>query len=143
MKEIGIISEAGLKDAAIRILDEFPGERIFALSGELGAGKTTFIKVFCDELGVSDIVTSPSFSIINVYLADSGDVVYHFDFYRILKLQEVLDIGYEEYIYSGDYCFMEWAEKIKELLPSSYVYISIEKDEDEKSRLLRYGLIKQ
>jgi tRNA threonylcarbamoyladenosine biosynthesis protein TsaE len=140
LKEIIILSEEGLAAAAQEILDAFPEERIFAVSGELGAGKTTFIKVFCDLLGVRDTVTSPSFSIINVYLGGQGGMVYHFDFYRIRKLQEVLDIGYEEYIYSGDYCFLEWAEKIEELLPESYVYIAMQKEGEEEGRLIKYRL---
>ncbi len=143
MKEIRLNSEKDLSGAAHEILDAFPQERIFALSGELGAGKTTFIKTFCKILDVNDVVTSPSFSIINVYLSERGEIIYHFDFYRILKPQEVMDIGYEEYVYSGDYCFMEWAEKIQELLPERYVYISMEKAAMDEERLIRYGLVQR
>lgn len=119
---------------ARRILNEFPDERVFALYGELGAGKTTLIKAFCEVLMVNDDVTSPSFSIVNEYEAGGIDLIYHFDFYRIKKLEEVLDIGYEEYLYSGYYCFLEWADKIEELLPETYVYIAITKSDKGEGR---------
>jgi tRNA threonylcarbamoyladenosine biosynthesis protein TsaE len=119
---------------ARKILDEYPEERVFAFYGDLGAGKTTFIKALCQILGVTEEVTSPSFSIINEYEAGGIDLIYHFDFYRIKKLEEVLDLGYEEYFYSTDYCFLEWPDKIDELLPESYVYISITKSENDKNR---------
>ncbi len=131
---LNVQSIAELPDAIRQILKMFPGERVYALSGELGAGKTTIIKFFCQALRVTDIVTSPSFSIINEYHCENDESVYHFDFYRIKKPEEVMDIGYEEYIYSGYYCFMEWAEKIEELLPAEYVYILINKDGEEENR---------
>ena len=119
---------------ARKILLAFPDERIFALYGDLGSGKTTMIKALCDVLGVNDEVTSPSFAIVNEYEAGGIDLIYHFDFYRIKKLEEVLDIGYEEYLYSGYYCFLEWADKIEELLPEAYVYISITKNDHDEGR---------
>jgi tRNA threonylcarbamoyladenosine biosynthesis protein TsaE len=127
---------------ARKILDEYPDERIFALYGELGAGKTTMIKALCNALGVTEEVTSPSFAIINEYEAGGIDLIYHFDFYRIKKLEEVMDIGYEECLYSGYYCFLEWAEKIEELLPDTYVFINITKNERDKGRKITTSLIK-
>lgn len=126
---------------AARILEQAGQERVFALYGDLGAGKTTLIKALCNKLGVTDAVTSPTFSIINEYIAEGNELVYHFDFYRITRLEEALDIGYEEYLYSGYYCFLEWADKIEELLPEHYVYISIGKSNDEKTRRLTVSLI--
>jgi tRNA threonylcarbamoyladenosine biosynthesis protein TsaE len=119
---------------ARKILETYPEERVFAFYGDLGAGKTTLIKALCDVLGVNDEVTSPSFAIINEYEAGGIDLIYHFDFYRIKKLEEVLDIGYEEYLYSGYYCFLEWADKIEELLPETFVYIAITKNDDDEGR---------
>jgi tRNA threonylcarbamoyladenosine biosynthesis protein TsaE len=126
-----------LSNVARKILEVYPDERVFAFVGDLGAGKTTMIKAFCDVLGVTDEVTSPSYAIINEYVTGSQDLIYHFDFYRIRKIEEVLDIGYEEYLYSGHYCFLEWADKIEELLPEHFVYISISKDENDLSRIIK------
>lgn len=128
------VSLAEIPGLARKILDEYPDERVFALYGDLGAGKTTLIKALCHALGVTEDVTSPSFGIINEYDAGGVDLIYHFDFYRIQKLEEVLDIGYEEYLFSGYYCFLEWADKIEELLPAAYVYITIKKNENNKGR---------
>ena len=115
-----------LPDIAKSILEATKGLNVFAFYGKMGAGKTTFIKAFCKTLDVIDEVNSPTFSIINEYFTSSDDSIYHFDFYRIKKIEEVFDIGYEEYIYSNNYCFLEWPELITELLPPSFVYISIE-----------------
>lgn len=110
---------------AAKALLKFAGEnKIFVFQGEMGAGKTTFIKSLCKELGVHDVVNSPTFSIVNEYAA-GDEVVYHFDFYRIKNLQEAYDIGYEEYFYSGHLCLIEWPERITELLPQSYLKIEI------------------
>ncbi len=133
-------AEAELPETAARIMKSYPGNRVFAFYGDLGAGKTRFIKAFCQVLEVSDDVASPSFSIINEYRSSSGDLIYHFDFYRIKKAAEVLDIGFEEYIYSGAWCFMEWPEKIAELLPDGYVYIKIKELEEGKARSITCGL---
>ncbi len=119
-------SPADLPAVAREILRTMPGERIFAFYGEMGAGKTTFIKAFCEVLGSNDVVSSPTFSLVNEYEGSGGEVLFHFDFYRIKKLEEVFDIGFEEYVYSGNYCFLEWPERITELLPEKYVQISIE-----------------
>jgi len=111
--------------AAGALLKEFPGARVFAFYGGMGAGKTTFIKALCAVLGVADIVQSPTFSIVNEYKTTAGDSIYHFDFYRIKKTGEVFDIGYEDYLYSGSYCFMEWPELIESLLPDDAVKVRI------------------
>ena len=100
---------------------------VFALYGKMGAGKTTFVKTVCEALGVTDVINSPTFAIVNEYRAEtSGELIYHFDFYRINKLDEVYDMGYEDYFYSGAVCFIEWPELIEELLPENTVKVSIE-----------------
>jgi tRNA threonylcarbamoyladenosine biosynthesis protein TsaE len=132
---------AEIPDIARQIIDEYPDERVFAFFGDLGAGKTTLIKALCQVLGVTEEVTSPSFAIINEYESGGIDLIYHFDFYRIKKLEEVLDIGYEEYLYSGYYCFLEWADKIEELLPARYIYITITKNENDKGRNITTSFI--
>ena len=132
-----------LPSIAGKILDAFPDETVFALYGNLGAGKTTLIKAFCEVLGTEDEVTSPSFAIVNEYHCKHDELVYHFDFYRIKKLEEVMDIGYEEYLFSGWYCFLEWADKIEELLPGSYVEILIERNEpDDLRKILVNRIVK-
>ncbi len=114
-------------DAAADAFLEAVGERrLIAFFGNLGAGKTTFIKALCDRLGVDDNVCSPTFTIVNEYRAASGDSVFHFDFYRIDSLREAQDLGLEEYFYSGCFCFMEWPEKVSELLPEEIVEVRIE-----------------
>ena len=124
-----IKSESDLPGAAIELLTINPDVRIFAFYGSMGAGKTTFIKAICNELGVADIVQSPTFSIINEYKTVNGQSIFHFDFYRIKKTEEVFDIGYEDYFYSGSYCFLEWPELIEQLLPADTLRISISGDD--------------
>ncbi len=123
--KITVKSEADLVPAAKQLIAAYPASRVFALYGSMGAGKTTFIKVLCHELGVADIVQSPTFSIINEYKTDDDHSVFHFDFYRIRSTAEVFDIGYEDYIYSGHYCFVEWPELIESLLPDDAIRIRI------------------
>jgi tRNA threonylcarbamoyladenosine biosynthesis protein TsaE len=118
-------SEAGLPGAAAEILGKHPEDRIFALYGGMGAGKTTFIKALCKQLGVLDVVQSPTFSIINEYKTGNGESVFHFDFYRIKKLDEAYDLGYEDYLYSGSRCFIEWPGLVESLLPPGTVRIRI------------------
>ncbi len=112
-----IFYETQINIVAKKLLKTFPGKRVFAFYGEMGAGKTTLIKGICNYLGVLDTVTSPTFSIVNEYQTREGGIVYHFDFYRISKIEEVMDMGYEEYFFSSNYCFVEWPEKIENLLP--------------------------
>ncbi len=114
-----------LPEVAHQLLNTFSDERFFAFFGKMGVGKTTLIKELCAELGVEDNVCSPTFAIINEYSDRDDEPVYHFDFYRMKSLAEAYDIGYEEYFYSGNYCFTEWTEKIEELLPEHYVRIDI------------------
>ena len=115
--------------AAAEFLKELGDRRIVAFYGSMGAGKTTFIKAVCEALGVTDTVNSPTFAIVNEYLAASGESIYHFDFYRIKKLEEAYDFGYEDYFYSGDLCLIEWPELIEELLPEDTVRVKIEEIE--------------
>ena len=122
-------SENDLIPAAEKLLAAFPENRVFAFYGKMGAGKTTFIKVICRALGVTDVVQSPSFAIINEYKTNEGDSIFHFDFYRIKKIEEVFDIGYEDYLYSGSYCLIEWPELIESLLPADVVKVNISGDD--------------
>lgn len=101
-----------------------------AFYGAMGAGKTTLIRELTAQLGVTDMVTSPTFALVNEYQSEGGKVIYHFDFYRINRLEEVYDLGYEEYFYSGDLCLVEWPELIEELLPEDVVKVKIEEQED-------------
>ena len=106
------------------------GHGVVLLEGEMGAGKTTLVKYLVRELGSDDGVTSPTFALVNPYLLRNGQTVYHFDFYRIKKLSEVYDMGYEDYFYSGALCFIEWPELVEELLPGDAVKVTIEELED-------------
>jgi tRNA threonylcarbamoyladenosine biosynthesis protein TsaE len=116
------------KGTARRIIDGYPDHRVFAFHGDLGAGKTTLIKAFCEVLGVSDATSSPSFAIVNEYRAASGDPVYHFDLYRLKDARELEGIGFTEYVDSGHYCFIEWPELAAELLPPGTVHLSLKTD---------------
>ncbi len=131
-KQFVVISISGLNVVAKEMLDFISDHKIVAIEGKMGAGKTTLIKSFCDALGVEETVSSPTFSLVNEYMDALGDSIYHFDFYRIKKLEEVYDIGYEEYFYSDKYCFIEWPEMIAELLPGTHVKIQIEVGENEE-----------
>lgn len=122
---------AELPEIAEQILRAFPDERIFLFYGSMGAGKTTFINVLCRALDVKDSTSSPTFSIVNEYDSGNGSL-YHFDFYRLKDETEAFDLGYEEYFYSGNYCFVEWPEKIANLLPLHYVKIEIEATDNQE-----------
>lgn len=120
-----------IRTAAKAFIEQMDQNTVFAFYGKMGAGKTTFIKAVCEELGVSDVVNSPTFSIVNEYRSDdTGELIYHFDFYRIQKIDEVYDMGYEDYFYSGAFCFIEWPELIEDLLPGDVVKVTIEENED-------------
>ena len=130
-------ASAGLHEhdkIAGQILDKYPETRLFALSGPMGAGKTTFIKSLCKHLEVKDTVNSPTFSIVNEYRTKDNVPVYHFDLYRMRKPEEMLDIGYEDYFYSGNYCFIEWPEVAADLIPDECLYITIVVDDESKKR---------
>jgi tRNA threonylcarbamoyladenosine biosynthesis protein TsaE len=114
-----------LSSAAKALLSFAGDQKLFIFEGEMGAGKTTFIKAVCAELGVKETVSSPTFSIVNEYVAGT-QVIYHFDFYRIKNLQEAYDIGYEEYFYSGNICLIEWPERVAALLPETFIKVEIE-----------------
>lgn len=128
--KITIKSLDAIHEAAREFIKNMGKGHVFAFYGKMGAGKTTFIKAICQELGVTDNITSPTFAIVNEYRSDiAGELIYHFDFYRIKKLEEVYDMGYEDYFYSGAICFIEWPELIEDLLPGNTVKVSIEEEE--------------
>ncbi len=126
MMEIRINSLDDINAAAQQFVAAMRGRRIFAFYGKMGAGKTTFIKAVCEELGVKDVINSPTFAIVNEYLDGRGETIYHFDFYRFRRASEAYDIGFDDYVYSGNLCFMEWPELIEELLPDETVRVTIE-----------------
>lgn len=108
------------------ILELYPASRVFAFDAPMGAGKTTFISELCREMGTEDVTNSPTFAIVNVYELPSGEEMYHFDCYRLKDIREAMDFGAEEYLYSGNYCFIEWPDIIRPLLPEDTVYITIQ-----------------
>ena len=126
-----IIRDIGTIATAAREFIAHMGDRkIFAFYGSMGAGKTTFVKALCEAMGVTDTVNSPTFAIVNEYDSPSGRPIYHFDFYRIKRLAEVYDMGYEDYFYGRGLCFIEWPELIEELLPEETVKVTIEEQAD-------------
>ena len=128
---ISVRDKRHLHKAAKTFLEETEGNKIFAFYGTMGAGKTTFIKSVCEILGSVDIISSPTFTLINEYRTEKGESLYHIDFYRIKKQEEVFDFGIEEYFASGSYCFMEWPELIEEILPPETVKVRISANSDE------------
>ena len=130
--QIKIDSLDNIRAAAREFVKNMGEGNVYAFYGKMGAGKNTFIKAICEELGVDDVITSPTFSIVNEYRSETtGELIYHFDFYRIKKLEEVYDMGYEDYFYSGALCFLEWPELIEELLPGSAVKVTITQNDDD------------
>jgi tRNA threonylcarbamoyladenosine biosynthesis protein TsaE len=130
------VDQIGL--VAADLLSRYPNQRVFAFRGEMGVGKTTFIKALCTCLGAEDVVNSPSFAIVNEYETTDGKTIYHFDFYRIKQVDEAYDMGYEDYIYSGAYCFLEWPEKIESLLPRNRLELQFVLN-DDYTRTIRVG----
>ena len=138
MKTLHIDHQRDLPDAAEEIVKELGRHRIVAFYGPMGAGQTTLIREIAGRLGVEDTVTSPTFALVNQYMTADGEKIDHFDFYRINRIEEVFDLGYEEYFDSGDICLIEWPEKIERLLPEDVLVVEIE-IEDEESRIIRIG----
>lgn len=131
MQTIQIKSLETIREAAKAFIAAMDDRTVFAFYGAMGAGKTTFIKALCEELGIEDVINSPTFAIVNEYRSETtGELIYHFDFYRINKLSEAEDIGTEDYFYSGALCFIEWPEKIDELLPGDVVNVRIAENAD-------------
>lgn len=130
---IEITSVDSIRKSAREFVDEVivkGGNRLIAFDGKMGAGKTTFIKAVCEELGVEDVITSPTFAIVNEYTDGQGEPVYHFDFYRIKRSEELLDMGGEEYFYSGCLCLMEWPDMVEEYLPEETLFVKIQEQEN-------------
>ena len=134
--EIKIQDLEHINEAAKAFVENTGDHTVFAFYGKMGAGKTTFIKAICEKLGVDDVITSPTFAIVNEYSLTS-DCIYHFDFYRIKKLEEVYDMGFEDYFYSGSLCLIEWPELIEEVLPEDAVKVTISENADG-SRTVSY-----
>jgi tRNA threonylcarbamoyladenosine biosynthesis protein TsaE len=120
-----------INQAARRFIPMMNGHRIFAFHGDMGAGKTTFIKAVCEELGVKDVINSPTFAIVNEYRAEAtGRIIYHFDFYRINSADEIENLGIPDYLHAGDICFIEWPEKTEEWLPEDTCHVFIRENAD-------------
>ena len=133
--EIRINSLDTIHEAAKDFIKGMGDGKVFAFYGKMGAGKTTFIKALCEVLGVKDVITSPTFAIINEYTDGNDNPIYHFDFSRIKKLEEVYDMGYEDYFYSGNLCLLEWPELVEDVLPENVIKVTIEEQPDG-SRIL-------
>ena len=130
------ITQNGAVVPATDILSRYPDRRVFALRGNMGAGKTTFTKQLCEEMGCTDVVNSPTFAIVNVYEDAHGEEMYHFDCYRLKNIGEALNLGAEEYLYSGNYCFIEWPEVIEDLLPNDVVNLCFTVQADGSRKLV-------
>lgn len=129
--EIKIEKLDNIREAAKQFIANIGDSTVFAFYGNMGAGKTTFVKAVCEELGVDDVITSPTFSIVNEYRSEqTGELIYHFDFYRVKKIGEVYDMGFEDYFYSGALCFIEWPELCEEVLPDDTVKVYIKEEPD-------------
>lgn len=130
--QIEIKDKRHLVAAAKLFLKNSAGKKIFAFYGSMGAGKTTIIKAICESLGAVDIVSSPTFTLVNEYKTTAGEILFHIDFYRIKKLEEVFDFGIEEYLTGDSYCFMEWPELVEDILPAETVRVKISVDAKEQ-----------
>ena len=130
MESLELKSLSDLNVVADKFLRLMREKKVFAFFGPMGVGKTTFIKALCNELGVVEIVTSPTFALVNEYQTGSGSSIFHFDFYRIEKIEEVYDFGYEDYFFSGNYCFIEWPDKVAEILPKDVVFVQLVENDD-------------
>jgi tRNA threonylcarbamoyladenosine biosynthesis protein TsaE len=139
--EFQVFKPSELKEVSSRLIVAYPELRIFAFFGEMGVGKTTFIKAICKVLGCTDVVSSPTFSIINEYATRKGGCVYHFDFYRIKKPEEIYDLGYEDYFFSGNYCLIEWPEKLGNLLPEDTCRVLMEDQQGMRSIRVLHPLL--
>ena len=129
--EIKIQNIDTIRESAREFIQNIGEHKVFAFYGKMGAGKTTFVKAICEELGVEDVITSPTFAIVNEYeTSPKPQSIFHFDFYRIKRLEEVYDMGYEDYFYSGALCFIEWPELIEDLLPEDAVKVTITENAD-------------
>ncbi|SDG87008.1 tRNA threonylcarbamoyladenosine biosynthesis protein TsaE [Pedobacter terrae] len=137
--DIEVHSLAHLPVVAKQLSDFAGDQKVFIFEGDMGAGKTTFIKTFCAALGVADVVSSPTYSIVNEYESPNGSV-FHFDFYRIKDIREAYDLGYEEYFYGGGICLIEWPERVEELLPENFVKVEINVL-DENRRVFRFSKV--
>ena len=133
--ELEIQSLDTIHKTAQKFIELIGDNTVFAFNGKMGAGKTTFIKAICEVMGVKETVNSPTFSIVNEYESANGRIIFHFDCYRINKVQEALDFGAEEYLYSGNLCFIEWSENIAPILPESIVNVDIEETENGKRKI--------
>ena len=133
--KIRITSLDNISEAAKVFLAGMGTSKVVAFYGKMGAGKTTFIKAICEELGVEDVITSPTFALVNEYTAGNGAPVYHFDFYRIKRLDEVYDMGYEDYFYGGSLCLLEWPELIEDILPEEALKVTITEEVDGSRKL--------
>lgn len=140
MYSIEINSVDEIREAARNFLAQFKQERIFAFYGKMGAGKTTFIKALCRELGSTDPITSPTFALVNEYTTAEDERIFHFDFYRIKNNEEALDLGFDDYLYTGNYCFMEWPENVEDLLPTNIVEVKLEV-KDSSARTITANII--
>ncbi len=135
MNKLSIDTLETINHTAQEFINQIGNRTVFAFNGKMGAGKTTFIKSICEVMGVKETVNSPTFSIVNEYEAADGRIIFHFDCYRITKIQEALDLGAEEYLYSGNLCFIEWSENIAPILPDSIVNVDIEETENGKRQI--------
>lgn len=131
-----IKSLSDIETVAQKFVKNMGDNTVFAFYGEMGVGKTTFIKALCRVLGVTETITSPSFAIVNEYSKEDGDPIFHFDFYRIKKIEEAYDFGYEDYFYSGHLCFIEWPELVESLLPDDVVRVQIVLESNEQRSIL-------